>query len=74
MKWNINIWILNNCFLVTGGSGFIGSNFIRNLLSKFDLDVVINLDNLSFNSLTNNLSDITSDKYIFYEGILMIEI
>ena len=45
-------------FLVTGGYGFIGSNFIRYVLSKDKDCQVINLDNLSIGSSLNNLKGI----------------
>ena len=43
--------------LVTGGAGFIGSNFINYILSKY-LDVnVINIDNITYaGSLKNTKS------------------
>ena len=33
--------------IITGGSGFIGSNFVLNWLKEED-EIIINLDNLSF--------------------------
>ena len=55
--------------LVTGGLGFIGSNFIRYLLDNY-LDVkVINVDNLSYGSNIANLKDLEDDhRYKFVKG------
>lgn len=56
-------------YLVTGGAGFIGSNFIRYIL-KIHKDIkVINLDCLTYAGNLENLSDISSDKrYFFIKG------
>ncbi len=43
--------------LVTGGAGFIGSNFIRHHLSRHPSDAVINLDNLTYAGNLENLAD-----------------
>ena len=59
--------------LITGGCGFIGSNYINNLLKsdKFNnetFDYVINIDKLDYCSNKNNVNSNNSDKYIFIEG------
>ena len=55
--------------LVTGGMGFIGSNFIRYMLSKHKDIEIINLDNLSIGSNPTNLSDISNNpRYTFIKG------
>lgn len=55
--------------LITGGYGFIGSNFIRYVLSNCDDIDVINIDNLSYGSNLNNLKDFEGDKrYRFRRG------
>ena len=43
--------------LVTGGCGFIGSNFIRYLLKTYPDDVIINVDKLTYAGNLENLSD-----------------
>ena len=43
--------------LVTGGAGFIGSNFILNWLKKYD-EKIINLDNLTYSGNLENLKSI----------------
>jgi len=55
--------------LVTGGCGFIGSNFVRYLLkTRHDLHVV-NLDKLTYAGRKENLEDIeNSEKYDFIQG------
>lgn len=54
--------------LVTGGAGFIGSNFIKHMLSKYDY-TIINLDLLTYAGNLVNLEDIYhSDKYHFIKG------
>src|SRR3989338_8357516 len=54
--------------LVTGGSGFIGSNFIRHLINNTDYEVV-NLDLLTYAGNPNNLKDIEKNKrYKFVQG------
>ena len=54
--------------LVTGGLGFIGSNFILKLLKKNDVEIT-NVDAELFGSNHKNLSDIkNSDKYNFVKG------
>ena len=55
--------------LVTGGLGFIGSNFILNTLSKNDNISIVNVDNESFGSNLMNLKEIEySKKYEFVKG------
>ena len=46
--------------IVTGGAGFIGSNFILRWLEKFDEDI-LNIDNLSYAADLNNLKDIENN-------------
>ena len=54
--------------LVTGGAGFIGSNFIINWLIESD-EPVINLDNLTYAGNLENLSSIkTNTLHIFVKG------
>jgi len=54
--------------LVTGGAGFIGSNFIKYMINKYDYNIV-NLDLLTYAGNLNNLKDIDkSDNYTFIRG------
>ena len=50
-------------FLVTGGAGFIGSNFI-NYLHNNNEDYIINLDKLSYGSNLNNIKIDSGYKFI----------
>ena len=43
--------------IVTGGAGFIGSNFILSWLERFD-EEIMNIDNLSYAADLNNLKDV----------------
>ncbi|HZO41362.1 MAG TPA: dTDP-glucose 4,6-dehydratase [Methylomirabilota bacterium] len=55
--------------LVTGGSGFIGSNFIRHVLTTHADDRVINLDKLTYAGNPANLADLERDpRYTFLQG------
>lgn len=44
--------------LVTGGAGFIGSNFIKYMLSKYKGYKIINLDKLTYAGNLENLKDV----------------
>ena len=48
--------------LVTGGAGFIGSNFIRYWLNKYLEDSIFNLDLLTYAGSLENLKDV-AEKY-----------
>jgi len=59
--------------LITGGAGFIGSNFIRYLLSdpRFakKIQKIVNLDKLTYSGNPQNLKDLRGDKrYSFIKG------
>ncbi|EHP86145.1 dTDP-glucose 4,6-dehydratase [Methanotorris formicicus] len=54
--------------LVTGGAGFIGSNFIRYILDKHKDWEVINLDKLGYGSNLDNLKGVDEDRYTFVKG------
>ena len=54
--------------LVTGGAGFIGSNFIRYILEKYEDSEIINIDKLGYGSNLNNLKGIDSDRHTFVKG------
>ncbi|VAW17596.1 dTDP-glucose 4,6-dehydratase [hydrothermal vent metagenome] len=60
---------LGNHVLVTGGAGFIGSNFIPYFLEKNPLAEVINLDKLTYAGNLDNLADIkNNNRYHFVKG------
>ena len=45
-------------YLVTGGAGFIGSNFVRYLFNKYgDAAQVVNLDKLTYAGIRENLAE-----------------
>lgn len=57
--------------LVTGGAGFIGSNFIRYWLGQYDQDVIVNLDLLTYAGNLASLVDVEQnhgDRYTFVRG------
>jgi dTDP-glucose 4,6-dehydratase len=55
--------------LVTGGSGFIGSNFVRHVLATHPDDSVVNLDKLTYAGNPANLRDVEGDaRYRFVHG------
>jgi dTDP-glucose 4,6-dehydratase len=55
--------------LVTGGCGFIGSNFVRMALAGRDDWEVVNLDKLTYAGRLENLADIVDDpRYRFIRG------
>jgi dTDP-glucose 4,6-dehydratase len=55
--------------LVTGGAGFIGSNFIRHVLRAHPDDQVVNLDKLTYAGNRANLADVEGDRrYTFVQG------
>ncbi len=55
--------------LVTGGAGFIGSNFIRHILNKYKHYEVINLDKMTYAGNLENLQDIDNNlRYKFIKG------
>ncbi len=55
--------------LVTGGAGFIGSNFIRVMLDEYPDLQLINFDALTYAGNLENLADIAKDpRYTFFKG------
>jgi dTDP-glucose 4,6-dehydratase len=55
--------------LITGGAGFIGSNFIRHILKKYPDYKIINLDKLTYCGNLENLKDIENNSnYSFVKG------
>lgn len=55
--------------LVTGGAGFIGSNFILYWLSRYPQDSIVNLDKLTYAGNVENLKSVNDNKqYKFVEG------
>jgi dTDP-glucose 4,6-dehydratase len=55
--------------LVTGGCGFIGSNFIRHMLEKYPDYFITNLDSLTYAGNPQNLTDISNNThYNFVKG------
>lgn len=56
-------------YLITGGAGFIGSNFIHYLLKKYEDIKVINLDKLTYAGNLKNLDSVCKDeRYRFICG------
>ena len=59
----------SNNILVTGGAGFIGSNFIKVLLDKYRNITVVNLDALTYAGNIKNTNTFKFDKrYTFIKG------
>lgn len=55
-----------NTYMVTGGAGFIGSNFVLYLLSHHDDVLVVNVDKLTYAGNLENLKSIEGDpRHIF---------
>ena len=55
--------------LVTGGAGFIGSNFVRYMLDKYGNYEIVNLDALTYCGNLENLSGIEDNpNYTFVKG------
>ncbi len=59
---------MNNCIVVTGGAGFIGSNFV-NAWVQLGLGKVVNLDKLTYAGNLENLSAIQeNDNHVFVQA------
>lgn len=59
--------MMNN-IIVTGGAGFIGSNFVRHMLKNHNYNI-INIDALTYAGNLDNLSDVENDpRYVFIKS------
>jgi dTDP-glucose 4,6-dehydratase len=55
--------------LITGGAGFIGSNFVRYMINKYPDDKIVVLDALTYAGNLENLKDLQNrPNYQFYHG------
>ncbi len=55
--------------LITGGAGFIGSNFVHYMLARYPQLEIVVLDALTYAGNLDNLADIAADpRYTFLEG------
>jgi dTDP-glucose 4,6-dehydratase len=55
--------------IVTGGCGFIGSNFIRDQLARYPEQAIVNIDKLTYAGNLENLADVERDpRYRFERG------
>ncbi len=55
--------------LITGGAGFIGSNFIRHMLNKHPSYEIVNIDKLTYSGNLKNLRDVEQNpNYRFIKG------
>ncbi|MBU07650.1 MAG: dTDP-glucose 4,6-dehydratase [Gemmatimonadetes bacterium] len=60
---------MSRTVLVTGGSGFIGSNFVRYFLNRYPTDRIVNLDKLTYAGNPANLKDFDqNERYRFVHG------
>jgi dTDP-glucose 4,6-dehydratase len=60
---------MSKTYLVTGGAGFIGSNFIHYLLKKHDDILVVNVDKLTYAGNLENLKSVIADKrHVFVQA------
>ncbi|HUR82049.1 MAG TPA: GDP-mannose 4,6-dehydratase, partial [Thermoanaerobaculia bacterium] len=61
-------------YLVTGGAGFIGSNFIRFLFNKYGAGAqVVNLDKLTYAGIRENLAEYEANRnYQFVQGDIAV--
>lgn len=58
-----------NKLLITGGAGFIGSNFIKYFLKQYSDCFILNLDKLTYAGNLENLKAVENDdNYIFIKG------
>lgn len=58
-----------NTILVTGGAGFIGSNFVKMMLHKHPEYQIINVDDLTYAGNLENLRDVdTASNYTFIKA------
>ena len=63
-----HIKIMRN-LLVTGGAGFIGSNFIQTILAHNSNISITNFDSLTYAGNLDNLASVASDpRYLFIQG------
>ncbi|NIR47696.1 dTDP-glucose 4,6-dehydratase [candidate division KSB1 bacterium] len=62
-------------FLVTGGAGFIGSNYVRYMLNKHKDVRMVNLDKLTYAGNLDNLKDLKNNsRYKFIKGDICNEV
>ena len=60
---------MKKTYLVTGGAGFIGSNFIHYLLEKHKDILIINVDKLTYAGNLENLASVIDDKrHVFVQA------
>ena len=58
-----------SCILITGGAGFIGSNFINYIMKKNDKVNILNIDKLTYAGNLTNLESLENNKrYMFVKG------
>lgn len=66
---------MNKTILITGGLGFIGSNFIRHFLKAHPSYQVINVDKRTYSANPENLRELSSDlNYHFIQGDILDEV
>ncbi len=76
--FNIQLFIQHVIYmtkvLITGGAGFIGSNFVKYMLEKYPDYEIVNLDALTYCGNLENLEDIEDNpNYAFVKGDIQDE-